>query len=73
MGLGNPPTVLEAGWRGVLVPELINHTSNSIRVHSNSGISQILFFKVKIQTYLMPIKGQIYGPGRNHFSKIKAS
>ena len=25
--------------------ELINHTSNSIRVHSNSGISQILFFK----------------------------
>ena len=45
VGLGNPPTVLEAGWRGVLVLELINHTSNSIRVHSNSGISQILFFQ----------------------------
>ena len=44
-GLGTPPTVLEAGWRGVLVLELINHTSNSIRVHSNSGISQILFFQ----------------------------
>ncbi len=45
VGLGNPPTVLEAGWEGVLVLELVNHTSNSIRVYSNSGISQILFFK----------------------------
>ena len=45
VGLGNSPTVLEAGWEGVLVLELVNHTSNSIRVYSNSGISQILFFK----------------------------
>ena len=45
IGLGNPPTVLEAGWKGVLVLELVNHTSNSIRVYSNSGISQILFFQ----------------------------
>ena len=45
VGLGNPPTVLEAGWEGVLVLELVNHTSNSIRVYSNSGISQILFFQ----------------------------
>jgi len=45
VGLGNPPTVLEAGWKGVLVLELVNHTSNSIRVHSNNGISQILFFQ----------------------------
>ena len=45
VGLGNPPTVLEAGWEGVLVLELVNHTSNSIRVYSNGGISQILFFK----------------------------
>ena len=47
VGLGNPPTVLEAGWEGVLVLELVNHTSNSIRVYSNSGISQILFFQGK--------------------------
>ncbi len=45
VGLGNPPTVLEAGWEGVLVLELVNHTSNSIKVYSNSGISQILFFR----------------------------
>ena len=45
VGLGNPPTVLEAGWEGILVLELVNHTSNSIKVYSNSGISQILFFK----------------------------
>ena len=45
VGLGNPPTVLEAGWQGVLVLELCNYTSSSIRVYSNSGISQILFFK----------------------------
>ena len=30
-GLGVPPTVLEAGWEGVLVLEFSNHTSNSIR------------------------------------------
>ncbi len=45
VGLGNPPTVLEAGWQGVLTLELCNYTSSSIRVYSNSGISQILFFK----------------------------
>ena len=45
VGLGNPPTVLEAGWEGVLVLELCNYTSSSIRVYSNSGISQILFFE----------------------------
>ena len=45
VGLGNPPTVLEAGWEGILVLELCNYTSSSIRVYSNSGISQILFFK----------------------------
>ena len=44
-GLGCPPTVLEAGWNGVLTLELQNHTSNSIRVYSNSGAAQILFFK----------------------------
>ncbi len=44
-GLGCPPTVLEAGWKGVLTLELQNHTSNSIRVYSNSGAAQILFFK----------------------------
>lgn len=45
VGLGNPPTVLEAGWSGVLVLELCNFTSSSIKVYCNSGISQILFFK----------------------------
>ena len=44
-GLGCPPTVLEAGWTGVLTLELQNHTSNSIRVYSNSGAAQILFFQ----------------------------
>ena len=44
-GLGCPPTVLEAGWHGVLTLELQNHTSNSIRVYSNSGAAQILFFQ----------------------------
>ena len=44
-GLGCPPTVLEAGWHGVLTLELQNHTSNQIRVYSNSGAAQILFFK----------------------------
>ena len=47
VGLGNPPTVLEAGWEGVLVLELCNYTSSSIRVYANSGISQILFFEGK--------------------------
>ena len=45
VGLGHPPSVLEAGWSGVLVLELVNHHSNPIRVYSNTGISQILFFK----------------------------
>ena len=45
VGLGHPPSVLEAGWTGVLVLELINHHSNPIRVYSNTGISQILFFR----------------------------
>jgi dCTP deaminase len=44
-GLGCPPTVLEAGWHGILTLELQNHTSNSIRVYSNSGTAQILFFQ----------------------------
>ena len=44
-GLGVPPTVLEAGWEGVLVLEFSNHTSNSIRLYANSGAAQILFFK----------------------------
>ena len=44
-GLGCPPTVLEAGWNGILTLELQNHTSNSIRVYSNSGAAQILFFQ----------------------------
>ena len=44
-GLGCPPTVLEAGWKGVLTLELQNHTSNSMRVYSNSGAAQILFFQ----------------------------
>ena len=44
-GLGHPPTVLEAGWKGVLVLELVNHSSNPVRVYSNTGISQILFFR----------------------------
>jgi dCTP deaminase len=43
--LGHPPTVLESGWKGVLVLELVNHSSNAIRVYSNTGISQILFFQ----------------------------
>jgi len=45
VGLGHPPTVLESGWKGVLVLELVNHSSNAIRVYSNTGISQILFFQ----------------------------
>ena len=45
VGLGHPPSVLEAGWCGVLVLELVNHSSNPVRVYSNSGISQILFFR----------------------------
>jgi len=45
VGLGHPPSVLEAGWKGVLVLELVNHSSNPIRVYSNTGISQILFFR----------------------------
>ena len=45
VGLGHTPSVLEAGWSGVLVLELVNHHSNPIRVYSNTGISQILFFK----------------------------
>ena len=45
VGLGHPPTVLEAGWSGVLVLELVNHSSNAVRVYSNTGISQILFFQ----------------------------
>ena len=44
-GLGVPPTVLEAGWQGVLVLEFSNHTSNSIRLYANSGAAQILFFQ----------------------------
>ena len=44
-GLGVPPTVLEAGWSGVLVLEFSNHTSNSIRLYANSGAAQILFFQ----------------------------
>ena len=44
-GLGVPPTVLEAGWEGVLVLEFSNHTSNSIRLYANSGAAQILFFQ----------------------------
>ena len=44
-GLGVPPTVLEAGWKGVLVLEFSNHTSNSIRLYANSGAAQILFFQ----------------------------
>ena len=44
-GLGTPPTVLEAGWQGVLTLELSNHTSNQIRVYANSGAAQILFFQ----------------------------
>ena len=44
-GLGCPPTVLEAEWNGILTLELQNHTSNSIRVYSNSGAAQILFFQ----------------------------
>ena len=44
-GLGTPPTVLEAGWQGVLTLEMSNHTSNSIRVYANSGAAQILFFQ----------------------------
>ena len=40
-----PPTVLEAGWQGVLTLELSNHTSNQIRVYANSGAAQILFFQ----------------------------
>ena len=45
VGLGHPPTVLESGWQGVLVLELVNHSSNAVRVYSNTGISQILFFR----------------------------
>ena len=44
-GLGVPPTVLEAGWKGILVLEFSNHTSNSIRLYANSGAAQILFFQ----------------------------
>ena len=44
-GLGVPPTVLEAGWHGILVLEFSNHTSNSIRMYANSGAAQILFFQ----------------------------
>ena len=44
-GLGVPPTVLEAGWEGVLVLEFTNHSSNSIRLYANSGAAQILFFQ----------------------------
>tara|TARA_B100000470_G_C19673576_1_gene338689 strand:+ start:138 stop:689 length:552 start_codon:yes stop_codon:yes gene_type:complete len=44
-GLGTPSTVLEAGWHGVLVLEFANHTSNSIRLYSNSGAAQVLFFR----------------------------
>ena len=43
-GLGTPPTVLEAGWHGNLVLEFSNHTSNSIKLYTNSGAAQILFF-----------------------------
>ena len=52
-GLGVPPTVLEAGWEGVLVLEFSNHTSNSIRLYANSGAAQILFFKENSQKFLM--------------------
>ena len=45
VGLGHPPSVLEAGWSGVLVLELVNHSSVPVRVYANTGISQILFFK----------------------------
>ncbi len=45
VGLGHPPSVIEAGWCGVLVLELVNHSSNPVRVYSNTGISQILFFR----------------------------
>ena len=44
-GLGTPPTVLEAGWEGELVLEFANFSSSSIRLYSNSGAAQILFFK----------------------------
>ena len=47
VGLGHPPSVIEAGWCGVLVLELVNHSSNPVRVYSNTGISQILFFRGK--------------------------
>ena len=45
VGLGHPPSVLEAGWSGLLVLELVNHSSVPVKVYSNTGISQILFFK----------------------------
>ena len=36
---------MEAGWEGELVLEFANFSSSSIRLYSNSGAAQILFFK----------------------------
>ena len=71
-GLGVPPTVLEAGWEGVLVLEFSNHTSNSIRLYANSGAAQILFFSRRsARSFLCRQKRKIPISAGNHFSKIK--
>ena len=57
-GLGTPPTVLEAGWHGNLVLEFSNH----IKLYSNSGAAQILFFKGdQPQTSYSDRKGKYQG------------
>jgi dCTP deaminase len=44
-GLNTPSTVLEAGWEGHLTIEMFNSTPHPIKVYSNEGIIQVLFFQ----------------------------
>lgn len=43
-GMVIPATILEAGWRGTLTLELINTTPLPLKVYSNEGILQLIFF-----------------------------
>lgn len=40
-----PTTVLEAGWCGIITLEIANVTPIPVKIYSNEGIAQILFFE----------------------------
>lgn len=39
------PTVIEAGWEGHLVLEIVNMTPFPIKIYANEGIAQVIFLK----------------------------